>query len=183
MSNGMHAATERRSGSLLAFGWLLLGAVGGVVATRWSMPAPLHASASDHAQSFALATGALDEELEAVFFLDFTTGELTANVLSPINRHFYASYHTNVVRDLRIDVSRNPQFSIVTGNAAFRPGGGQVQPGNSIVYVAELTSGKLAAYAVPWPRNLANTGVPINNARLALLDVKQVRAGVSVEQE
>lgn len=174
MSLGTQAAQSRRSGFLLAFGCLLLGAVAGVMAARWSMPAPLHAVASDHGQSFALATGALDEDIEAVYFLDFTTGELKANALSLITRKFYASFHANVIQDLRIDLSRNPQFSLVTGNAGFRPGAGLVQPGNSIVYVAELTSGKLAAYAVPWPRNLANNGVPIKRG-LVLLDVKQIR--------
>lgn len=183
MSLGTDGGSPRRLGfRASALVWLLLGVAGGVVATRWSMPAPLHAVASDHGQSFALATGALDEEIEAVYFLDFTTGELKANVLSLITRRFYGSFYANVIQDLKIDVTRNPQFAIVTGNASFRPGAGVVQPGNSIVYVAELTSGKLAAYAAPWPRNLANTGVPIKSARLVLLDVKQVRS-MSAEEE
>lgn len=175
MSLGTDGGSPRRLGfRASALVWLLLGVAGGVVATRWSMPAPLHAVASDHGQSFALATGALDEDIEAVYFLDFTTGELKANALSLITRKFYASFHANVIQDLKIDVTQNPQFALVTGNAGFRPGAGLVQPGNSIVYVAELTSGKLVAYAVPWPRNLNNTGVPIKRA-LVPLDVKQVR--------
>lgn len=183
MSLGTDGGSARRlSFRAWALVWLLLGVAGGVIAARWSMPAPLHAVASDHGQSFALATGALDEDIEAVYFLDFTTGELKANVLSLITRKFYASFYANVIQDLKIDVSRNPQFALVTGNAGFRPGAGVVQPGNSIVYVAELTSGKLAAYAVPWPRNLANTGMPIKSARLVKIDDKQVRT-MPVEEE
>ncbi len=63
---------------------------------------------------------------------------------------------------------------MVTGNAGLRRTGGQMQPGNAVVYVAETNSGRVAAYAVPWTRGLANGVVPFKGS-LYRLDVLQFR--------
>jgi hypothetical protein len=105
---------------------------------------------------------------------------LKATALSPIARKFFASFSANVANDLGIDLAKNPKYSMVTGMSVFRRGGGQVQPGNAVVYVAEMTSGKVAAYAVPWSQAYANAGRPIH-ARLTLLDVYPMRIALARE--
>jgi hypothetical protein len=131
---------------------------------------PLHAVATDRTDNFAISTGALDDVTEAVYFLDFTTGELHAAVVSPVTRRFNAFFHANVHRDMGIVDAKNPQFLMVTGNTLFRPNAGALQPGNSVVYVAEMTSGKLAAYNVPWSPTFSQSGAPIRKA-MTRLDV------------
>lgn len=152
-------------------------AIGLVIGMMWPRT-PLHAVATDHVDNFALATGQLDDDTEALFYLDFLSGELKATALSPIARKFFASFNANVANDLGVDVRNNPQYLMVTGNSMFRRGGGNVQPGNSVVYVAELTTGKVAAYAVPWSQVYAIAGRPIH-AKLMLLDVFPMRVALA----
>jgi len=139
---------------------LLLGLAIGTLVPH----APLHAVATDRTESFAMATGALDDMTEAVYFLDFTTGELHAAVISSVTRKFNAFFHANVQSDMGIVDANNPQYLMVTGNSQFRPNAGVLQPGNSVVYVAELTSGKLAAYNVPWSQSIGQSGTPVRKA-------------------
>src|SRR5487761_1117260 len=153
--------------------------IGLVIGMLWPQT-PLHAVATDHVDNFALATGPLDDDTEALFYLDFISGELKATALSPIARKFFASYSANVVHDLGVDVGKNPKYLMVTGNSVFRRGGGQVQPGNAVVYVAELTSGKVAAYAVPWSQAYANAGRQFRSP-LVLLDVYAMRTSLARE--
>ena len=44
---------------------------------------PLHASATHGLERFAIATGLVDERVEALYFLDYLTGDLRAAVINP----------------------------------------------------------------------------------------------------
>ena len=159
------------------FAALVTGLVVGILAAGLFPHRPLQAVATDRQENFAIATGWVDESMEAVFFLDFSTGDLRAAVLSPINGKFNALYQTNILSALHVDISKEPRYLMVTGQAQLRRGGGQIQPGASVVYVAELTGGKVAAYAVPWSKAAANSGQPVKGA-LVPLDSIQFRTAV-----
>src|SRR5271165_5670736 len=81
---------------------------------------PLHAVATDRTEGFAIATGYCDESVEAVYFLDFVTGDLSAAVVSKQNGHFNAYYTHNVIADLGIAPSRTPRFLLTTGMVDLR---------------------------------------------------------------
>ncbi len=52
-------------------------------------------------------------------------------------------------------IAKNPHYAMVTGVADLRRGGlGQL--GQSVIYVAEFSTGKLAAYALPWTTGREN---------------------------
>ena len=167
-------ATRKVYSTCCLAGGILIGTVIGML---WP-ETPLHAVATDRVEGFALATGPLDDDTEALFCLDFMSGDLKATALSPIARKFFASFHANVAQDLGVEQSRHPKYMMVTGNSVFRRGGGQVQPGNGVVYVAELGSGKVAAYAVPWSQAYAIAGRQIR-APLVLLDIYPMRTVVA----
>ena len=126
----------------------------------WSgRPTKLHGVATDRYENFAIATGPLDGEVEAVYFLDFLTGDLKAAVLNINNGKFNAFFSYNILQDLGVDAAKNPRYLMVTGVADLRRiGGSNVQPSASVVYVAELTTGRIAAYAVPWNPTLHKQG-------------------------
>jgi len=63
---------------------------------------------------------------------------------------------------------------MVTGMANIRRGGGQLQPSASLVYVAEVTQGKIAAYAIPWAPQLHNAGKPMQS-QMVLIAVAPFR--------
>ena len=145
-------------------------AIGMLFAPGWPA-APLHAVATDRTDGFAIATGYCDESVEAVYFLDFLTGELSAAVVSKQNGRFNAFYRRNVLEDLGVNPSRPPRFLLTTGTADLRRSGGKTNSfSRSLVYVAELQSGKVAAYAIPWSSSGWNAGQP-TGGHFTLLDV------------
>lgn len=169
--------------------WLVAGLLLGAAAVRWLGPnqvilplTPAHATATDRYDNFALATGPLDEDVEGVFILDFLTGDLKATVLSPQLGRFNAFYQRNIIQDLGIDPTKNPRYLMVTGVVNLRRGLGQTaRPGACAVYIAELTTGKIAAYAIPWTPQFYNAGVPVQG-ELIPLDITQFRQAVVREQ-
>ncbi len=124
---------------------------------------PLHAVATDRTDTYIIATGLLDSDVEAVFFLDCLTGDLFAAVPGKATGGFTALYRYNVLKDLQVDPAKNPHFLMVTGLADLRTGSYRAYSGSSVVYVAETTSGKVVAYAVPWDRARWNTRAPIQD--------------------
>ena len=62
----------------------VVGLIGGVALCQFWPRTEFEISfamATDRIDTFGMATGALDTELEAVYFLDFLTGQLTAVVV------------------------------------------------------------------------------------------------------
>lgn len=157
--------------------FLAAGVVIGWLAAQYWPTTPTHAVATDGAENFAIATGPVDEETEAFFFLDFLTGQLRGAVLSKSTRDFQTTYHANVYSDLagviqmknqqiraasqgrsvngvaqgEIQLPQTPKYVMVTGMTNIRRGGSTgVRPGRSVVYIAETNTGVVLAYAVPW---------------------------------
>jgi hypothetical protein len=141
---------------LIALG---IGFAGGLVLAGVWPQTPLHATATDRSETFAMATGEVDNDTEAVYFLDFLTGDLRAVVLGRMNSVFTGLFGINVATDLGIDTQKNPKFMLVTGKANLRQAGGsRMRPSGAVCYVAEVTSGKMAAYAIPWSGSMQAAG-------------------------
>jgi hypothetical protein len=133
-------------GAWLAIG-LGIGIIGGLnVAGIWPQ-IPIHASATHGQENFAMCTGAIDPEVEAVYLLDFVTGDLKAAVLSINTRMFNTFYTYNVAKDF--GNVKNPKYLMVSGNADMRRQLA-VPVGSGVIYIAEMTSGQLACYGLPW---------------------------------
>jgi hypothetical protein len=140
-------------GLAVAIGVMVGLMVGGV----WPQTS-LHAMATDRVDTYAIATGLVDEDVEAVYFLDFLTGDLTAFVMGKQAGGFCGYFSFNVANHLGIDPVKNPRYMMVTGVASLRRGGSRMQLSRAVVYVAEVTSGKVGAYAVPWNPSMAAAG-------------------------
>lgn len=138
---------------------LAIGLVAGLVLSGFWPYTPLHAVSTDRTDTYAIATGPVDSEVEAVYILDFLTGDLAAVVLGKQPGAWSGFFRRNVAADLTVDPQKNPKYMIVTGMAGLRRAGGtRVQPSNAVCYVAEVSSGKLAAYAVPWSPSQFSAG-------------------------
>jgi len=151
------------TGLLIGIGMM----IGAVVATRQSppgielplqLPAQLQATATSSASTFAIATGQISES-EGIFFLDFLTGDLQCAVLYK-NGAWGAKFVANVFQDLDVQATKKPHFLMVTGENEFARNAGGGQPGRSVVYVVDSTTGSFAVYAVPWNRQLEATLTP-----------------------
>jgi hypothetical protein len=156
--------------------WMSGGVVLGLVLGGLWPNSPVHATATSQIESFAVCTAPIDEEGEGVFFLDYLTGELKGAALSPMTGKFNVLFGTNVAGGLGIDVTKSPKYLLVSGVANFRRAAGSQQMGGSVLYVAELTSGKVAAFGIPWNRQAraANAASPLT-VPLTLLDTYQFR--------
>ena len=154
--------------------WLGIGLVGGFLLSGLWPHTPLHAWANDRVDTYAIATGPVDGDGDAVYFLDFLSGDLKAMVIGCQVGKFTAGYARNILQDLGVDPAKNPRFMMVTGNTNIRGGAGNVRPGLSILYVAEVTSGQVAAYNLPW--STAKHRAPSGIAPIMLLDKAQFRA-------
>ena len=135
------------------------GLVMGILVAGCWPNVPVHAVATDRTDGFAVATGYCDESVEAIYFLDFLTGDLSAAVVSKQNGRFNAFYTHNVAADLGINPAKPPRFLLTTGTVDLRHSGGKTTSlSKSLVYVAELQSGKVGAYAIPWSSSAWNAG-------------------------
>jgi hypothetical protein len=148
----------RRNFSLELGVALAVGLIIGLVTAGLWPQTSLHAMATDRVDTFAVATGQVDEDVEAIYFLDFLTGDLKAMVMGRQAGGFCGYYNYNVAAHLGIDPSKNPRYLMVTGVSSLRRGGSRMQLSRAVVYVAEVTSGKVGAYAVPWNPSMAAAG-------------------------
>lgn len=136
--------------------WLTVGLIGGLcVAFVWPHERALAATA-DRSQQFAMITvpvgmqgAAIHDPLEGIFVLDFLTGQLKGAVMNRQAGTFGAQYYRNVADDFKLPPKAEPQYSIATGvsQLAARPGASFA---SGIIYIGELKSGKIVAYAFNW---------------------------------
>jgi len=136
--------------------------VGVLVSSAWwglGQGVQVQAVATHGEDNFAIATGFVDEGLEAFYFLDFLTGDLRAAVVSRRTGEFIALFEKNVLMDFDT-LPRNPKFLMVTGLANIPRGQAPFQIGQSLIYIAEASSGVVNAYALPWNPSLNAAGRP-----------------------
>ena len=132
----------------------------------------LHADSAVVSESFAVATGRIDADVDGFYTLDFLTGELQCAVMGRRNGKFSGVFRTNVVKD--IGIGQNAKYILVTGQLSLPRGANLVRAADSIAYVLDENTGNFAAYAVPWRREFATAGR--NQAgELILLDIGKAR--------
>jgi hypothetical protein len=139
---------------------------------------PLHAWSNDRYDDFAIATGPVDDSTEALYFLDFLTGDLKAAVVGPL-RKFAALYQTNVRVDLGADTAKTSRYMMITGMASnIRGVRTQARPATAMLYVANCSNGRIAAYNFAWDQPSINAGRRILGQPIVLMDVFQARTAI-----
>jgi hypothetical protein len=153
--------------------WLGLGLVVGLVVGGLLPSTPLHATATDRSENVVMATGYVDDNIEAVFFLDSLTGMLTAAVPSirATGMPYQAVWRANVGADMMtavrmansatagakggaarpaIEVPKTPRFVMTTGQLDIRQRSARLRPARCVVYVTEANTGLIMTYALQW---------------------------------
>ncbi len=131
--------------------WLMTGLVAGIsIATIWPHE-PLSASTADRNEKFGMITAPVTGTTEAVFVIDYLTGRLTGALMNRTRQGtaFVNFYYRNLAEDFKVGASGTPYYAVSSGFAEIPNSGGN-QWGQSALYVAELTSGKVGAYAIPY---------------------------------
>ena len=162
--------------------WLAIGLIGGLcVAYVWPHERAL-AATSDRSSQFALITvhvgqqgAGLQDPLEGIFVLDFLTGQLKGAVLSRQTGKFVTQYFRNVADDFRLPQKADPRYAISTGLGQMAGRAG-ITFAAGVIYVGELTTGKIIAYGFGW----RETRIPIPAPQPLLpLDFLQFREPTS----
>lgn len=174
---------------------LALGVLAGLMIGGLWPNTPMHAMGTDRNDNYAIATGPVDDETEAVYYLDFLTGTLRAAVLSQRSQGFQAIYETNIHADMTnvvgaqnaqiaawnelaarkggqmiplIQAPQSPNYLMITGMVDIRRGAGtRRRPARSVLYVAETNTGIVLVYIIPWSSEAHITDMPIRE-RLTL---------------
>jgi hypothetical protein len=130
--------------------WMGLGLVAGLcIAYCWPHETA-QAVATDRDDRFAICTVETQTSFgqpEAVFVLDFLTGRLTGAMLNQQSGVFTNFYFRNIAGDfqLKATAAAKAKYAIIPGNAYLTTGSG-VTLSTGVIYVAEMTSGKVVAY-------------------------------------
>ncbi len=166
--------------------WVGIGLLAGVVLGSLCPNIPLHGDATDRSENIIMATGFVDEGIEAVFFLDSLTGLLRAAVPSLQRMQDYqAMWEANVGADMMtaiqmvntaaakmsggkggtarpaIQPPQTPRFVMVTGWMDVRQGAVRMRPSRCVVHVAEANTGIVMTYLLPWSMQMHNANQPL----------------------
>ncbi len=148
--------------SLLTAGGIILGMSFKSVGSgsgQAELPLLLKASSASGGEGLSLATGQVDDHVEGIFVLDHLTGSLECWVLNSKNGLLAARYKTNINEDMGIVKTGDADYVMVTGRFDFVGGNrGNLQPGRSICYVADGSSGKVVGYGLRYDQTAANAG-------------------------
>lgn len=158
--------------------WLMTGLVAGIsMASIWPHE-PLSAATSDRNDKFGLITCPVSGGADAVFVVDYLTGRLTGAVMSRTRSGaaFLNFYYRNLAEDFKVGASGEPYYAVASGRAEI-PASGRAQWGSSALFVAELTSGKVGGYAIPY----RITQVPLDPVQLVPIDSFPFREATVVE--
>ena len=144
------------------------------------------AAATDRSGRLILATGYVAPDTEAVYCLDQLTGRLSAGVLSRRDGRFQGLYERNINGDLAevlrlkgitTPLSVAPQYTMVTGEVDTEIRGASLwKVAKSVVYIAEVNTGMLLVYTIPWQPSLHSGDQP-ETALLELWTAEQFQPG------
>jgi len=176
---------------LHTFGFALVLIVVFALGLFWGKnPVPeqgIQAAASDRSGRLVLATGYVAPDTEAVYCLDQLTGRLSAGVLSRKEGRFQGLYERNINSDLAnvlrlkgitTPLSVAPQYAMVTGEVYTENRGASLwKVAKSVVYIAEVNTGMLLVYTIPWQPSL-HGGDQSETAILELWTAEQFQSGI-----
>jgi hypothetical protein len=133
----------------------------------------LKAYAAHGNETFVIANGPVDDNIEGVFCLDFLTGDLTGLVLHPRTGKFQSAFKTNVVKDLPVERGKKPAYALTVGRFKAYAPLSNTSLGDGVVYVADCNTGRVATYAFPW--NKSGGDIQLVADPLTRLDVVSTR--------
>ena len=123
----------------------------------WICPhEPAYATTGDRAAHFSMVTvpvtdvaNGIVDPMDGVFVFDHVTSQLKGAVLNRKTGAFASFYFRDVAKDFDAGANLMPEFCMVSGYAQL-PNRADKQFASGAIYIGELNSGKVMAYAFPW---------------------------------
>ncbi|MBV11002.1 hypothetical protein [Rubinisphaera sp.] len=132
--------------------WFVCGVMGGLMISYfWPSEVAMANTDRDSDAKFAIVTVPVGLTAgDAVFVLDFLTGRLYGASINPQTAKFTQGYMHNVLPDFGLSPDVRPRFVMTSGALNISVQGSRKQPATGGVYIAELNSGRVLAYAFPF---------------------------------
>lgn len=129
-------------------------------------PMELMAGTAARTKSLSMATGLIDNNVEALFVLDHLTGNLQCWLLNTKTGNVGGIYRASAATDLAVaGKSGTPEYIMTTGNFFFRGGtSGSNTPANSICYIGDANTGNVVGYSLTYNEQALNRGIAANGA-------------------
>lgn len=119
----------------------------------------LQAATAAAGKNVSLATGLIDEEIEAIFILDHLNGNLQCWVLNVRTNEVGGVYRTNVLEAMpEIKAGSDLDFVLATGFFRFN-NRGNLRPASTIAYVAEGKSGVVVGFGFQFDKAGIQRGI------------------------
>ncbi len=136
--------------------WLAGGLVLGLAIAYFCPHEPAYATTGDRDTQFSMLTipvgvsaAGINDPMDAVFILDFLTGQLKGAALNRQVGKFASFYFRDLAKDFEVDGNADPHYCMVSGYAQM-PNQAGIAMASGMLYVGELSSGKMAGYSFPW---------------------------------
>ena len=128
--------------------WMAMGLMAGLCLAYFWPHEMAHAMAADRDDRFAMVT--VDTGFgnpDAIFVLDFLTGRLQGAMLNQQSATFTNFWARNIAADFQAqaDAAAKAKYVFVPGQAALNNKGGTTTA-TGVLYIGELTSGKIGCY-------------------------------------
>lgn len=131
--------------------YLALGLIAGLAISYIWPQQPARAVGTDRDAQFSMTTMRVSPDgLEAVFVLDYLTGQLTGAAISRQQSKFMVRYARNLSADFGVDTETDPRYAVIAGVGQIQNRAGRGTRASSVLYVGELKSGKVICYAIDW---------------------------------
>ena len=142
----------------------------------------LQADTAARGKSLSMATGRISNNVEALFVLDHDSGNLQCWILNPRTGAVGGIYRANVLGDLQVDKSGEPDFVLVTGNFFWSSGvTGNERPADTVAYVGDTSTGNIVGYALNFNRQALTRGV-VQNGQLTVICKGAAKEGLTRDQ-
>jgi len=145
-------------GGAMTVGVLLGQRSQSAVPSSWS-DLKLKAMSTHGTDTFAIATGSVDDDVEGLYTLDFLTGDLQCFVINPRTGKFGGWFKANVAAHLGAEKGKKPNYLLTTGMINVQGYGGNQRPAASLCYVVDANTGDVAAFSFPWAKSATAAGM------------------------
>jgi hypothetical protein len=124
--------------------WVVMGVlVGGLAVAYWLKPTQMVYANTDRFEDYVMCTGACAVQprvpTDGVWLLDYRGGNLLGTVIDRVSGKIVGWAEVDLVKEFGLPPHSNVHFMMTTG---------MINNGQSVLYVAEVMSGKFGVYAL-----------------------------------
>lgn len=157
----------------------LAAMVAGVLIARFGLEKnPALAVGTDRSGEYIMTSGPVDGDVSATYFLDSTTGVITATVLSNQRPGIQALYKANVTMDLGkfitikkvgangqpLTLPTKPNYVMSAATIDLRRQGSKLIPAYAPLTLVETNTGIMMVYIIQWDRTKHSQNLPVQAA-------------------